>query len=778
MKKYLILANLLFVVGCLYSQIVNNIEYKPVDKFCEPIKVITTYNGGNSKFSTENSGVIFPDGFYHQLHQKNLSAGIGPIGIWITGRDKAGNIYISGVDAASGVTDFFPGPTPDWSEDYHQHCSNWNRFFKVEKEEILLHVNNFRKGGANSCDKIPENIKYWPGNKNPFFKEKYKFELATNELATFVDVDSDGIYNPCAGDYPGIFPSCEIIESFPDEILFWCINDKAGLHRFSKGDAMGIHINCYMFHYKETNPVNDGIYFYFDIVNYSDRDLDDISFGLHLRAGDDCKGDRLIGVDSTNNMVYYYYRNVEPGMDTFDVCVDKKRFPYYYFLCNIPHGLTYKRFAKDAAGNVIMNEAGQPLLLDISLFDSNMEADTVLLSGLSGFQLFNQFEFENIKSKKLEAVYLLMNGYDLKGNELYYKDRRTKYMYSGNPDENGSWNMLSSNVTFNDSISAILTADKFYLQTSQHKRLLYYLGPVHRKEAKIDLSVAYQIYQDAFLKLDLGCVYYDNFLSPGANLTAIYNESKNVLSFKIDPYFNAMNIEEEKFISDIPPQLLSKSGTDYYLFEGYQVYQLKYPFMKIQDKFNAEDVRLVYQCDVQNEFDKLYWYDSEVNTDPLDQVERYWSASMRANGRNKGIVRNFELDLDHLGLNGGRLTPGQSYHYAIVSYYANQWKPFNAFLEAGQKKEYLRSHFQYCSVTIPGSSPLENLAVSCVNGKLTFSDDSHTIDHFKLYEIDGKLLWYGNHKNLSELHLNGPKLYVFSWLTKDDGWKSQKLFCE
>ena len=160
---------------------------------------------------------------------------------------------------------------------------------------------------------------------------------------------------------------------------------------------------------------------------------------------------------------------------------------------------------------MIRNEAGQPLLLDISLFDSNMEADTVLLSGLSGFQLFNQFEFENIKSKKLEAVYLLMNGYDLKGNELYYKDRRTKYMYSGNPDENGSWNMLSSNVTFNDSISAILTADKFYLQTSQHKRLLYYLGPVHRKEAKIDLSVAYQIYQDAFLKLDLGCVYYDNF---------------------------------------------------------------------------------------------------------------------------------------------------------------------------------------------------------------------------------------------------------------------------
>ena len=38
--------------------------------------------------------------------KKNLSAGIGPIGIWITGRDKAGNIYISGVDAASGVTDF------------------------------------------------------------------------------------------------------------------------------------------------------------------------------------------------------------------------------------------------------------------------------------------------------------------------------------------------------------------------------------------------------------------------------------------------------------------------------------------------------------------------------------------------------------------------------------------------------------------------------------------------------------------------------------------------
>ena len=78
-------------------------------------------------------------------------------------------------------------------------------------------------------------------------------------------------------------------------------------------------------------------------------------------------------------------------------------------------------------------------------------------------------------------------------------------------------------------------------------------------------------------------------------LTAIYNESNHRLSFKIDPCTsNAMNIEEEKIhFSDILLNFF-KNQDRLHLFEGYQVYQLKYPFMKIQDKFNAEDVRLVY----------------------------------------------------------------------------------------------------------------------------------------------------------------------------------------
>lgn len=777
MKKHLIFTNFLFVAYFLHGQTENQSDLKPSDKFCEPVKVLTNYNAGSSQFNVENSGIIFPEGFYHQLHQNNLPAGIGPMGIWITGRDRAGNTYCSGVDAATGISDFYPGPTPDWLEDYNQHCSNWNRIFKVEKEEILFHVNNFNNKGTYSCDKIPDNVKYWPGNKNPFFKEKYKFELVNSKLANFVDVDRDGIYNPCAGDYPGVFPSCEIIVNFPDEILFWCINDKAGIHRFSKSNTMEIQINCYLFHYKEANPVNDGVYFYFDIVNYTDRALDDISFGLHLRPGDDCKGDRLIGVDSTNNMVYYYYRHVEPGIDTLDACVDKKRFPYYYALSNMPLDLSYKRFAKDDAGKVIRNELGHPLLLDIGLFDNNKEADTVVLAGISGFQLFNQFEFEKINVKKPTTIYLLMNGYDLKWNELKYKDKRTNFMYSGNPNENESWNMLTSKVTFNDSISGILTTDKFYLQPAQHKGFLFHLSPVHRKESNIDLTEANQILHDAFSKLISGCIYYDNFLYSGSNIKASFNETKNVLSFNIENYVNNTNIEEQKYLSDIPDQLLSKSDKDFYLFEGYQVYQLKYPFMKIQNGFNPGDARLVYQCDVRNEFDKLYWYTSEINTDPIDQVERNWTATLKANGRNEGIIRNFELDIDHLGLNGGKLTAGQTYHYAIVSYYANQWKPFNAFYETGQRKEYLRSHLSYYSVTLPQSSAKEELEISCVNGELLFSKGLHLIEEWKLLELDGKVLNLGDSLNTKNLYLDSPKLYLFSWLEASGQWKSQKIFC-
>lgn len=759
------------------SQIGEVSMFKGSYPLCDPIKLSADYNASNARFTVDNSGIIFPEGFFHHLHGNNLAAGVGPMALWLKAEDRAGNMYSAGIDAVSGKSDFYPGPVPAWNEDFIQHCSNWNQIFRITKEEIQSHISNFRNAEIYNCDKIPENVKYWPAKKNPFWKEKFDFDLPDVSLASFIDVDNDGIYNPCAGDYPGIGNSCELVENFPNELWFWCMNDVAGVHRFSGGDAMKIHINCYLFHYKNAQPVNDGVYFYFDLINLNDTDLLNMALGLQLTPGQDCKGDRYVGVDSLSGMVFYYHKQIETGLDTFDSCTVDDVFPYYYNLSSIPLYISYKNFARDASGKVIRNELGNPLLLDITDKKQIEEADTSLLIGLRSFQLFNTSHFQKSSVKKFELINRLLNGFNLVGEELNYKDKKINFMYSGDPGKLQEWSMLADNIYFNDSLTALAVAERFFLQPSENKSFLFCLNPIHRRQNKIDLSVAYQLQDEAYLQYEKGCIYSDDFLDPGAKLLSFYDEDENKLNFTIDPYVNNINIEDITERVAIPEELEKLNEDKYYSFEGYQVYQIKNPFMKIQDGFNDGEARLVYQCDVKNNFDKLYWYTSIANLDPIDKVERIWSASLKVNGRNKGIERQFNLDVDHLGSNGGKIVYGGTYHYAIISYYANRWKSFDPYLETGQTKEYRRSHVQYHSVTIPAKSREKNVEALCLDGKIQLLGDVSQFGELQIWDLDGKQIWNGKASESLFIKLDSPKLYILTCGTYSLGWQSQKLFC-
>ncbi len=777
MKKFIFLVCVFF---CFRSSKGQNGEismFKGTVPLCDPIKISADYKASSARFSVENSGIIFPDGFFHYLHDKSHLAGVGPMAIWVTAQDRAGNNYSAGIDAVSGRSDFYPGPPPLWNEDYIQHCSNWNQIFKISKEEIKSHVFNFSNAGIHDCDKIPENVKYWPARKNPFWKGKFNFDLPDVSLASFVDVDNDGIYNPCAGDYPGFHNSCEIVENFPDELWYWCINDVAGVHRFSGGDAMQIYMNCYLFHYKNPEPVNDGVYFYIDLINLNDGDLSNMALGLQITPGQDCKRDRYLGVDSLSGMVYYYHRQIETGLDSIDNCGAGDLFPYYYNLSSFPLHGSHKKFVRDASGKVIRNELGNPLLIDITDMKQSEQADTTVFFGLSSFQLFNTSHFQKSSVKRYDLMHRLMNGFNLDGEELNYKDKKINFMYHGDPKKQDAWSMFSDNINFSDSLTALAVADKFFLQPAARKRFLFHLSPIHRRQDNIDLSVAYQLQDEAFMQFEEGCIYIDDFLDPGANLNSYYEQDGNKLKFTIDPYVNNVNIEEFSESASIPEELQKLSEDKYYLFEGYQVYQIKSPKMQIQEGFKEGEARLVYQCDVKNKFDKLYWYSSTVNLDPIDKVERHWTSSLKANGRNKGIERHFSLDIDHLGSNGGKLVEGETYHYAIISYYANRWKPFDPYLESGQTKEYRRSHVQYHSVTIPAKSGEKKCEALCLDGKIHLLGDDAQFNQLQVWDIDGKLIWRGIASEAQFVKLESPKLYILSCGTDSRGRQTQKLFC-
>ena len=69
-------------------------------------------------------------------------------------------------------------------------------FWEITLENMYRQTMLLANGLEYSCsDSIPEDILYWPGIGNPYWNDKYDFELPEGEadrLGAFWDEDGDG----------------------------------------------------------------------------------------------------------------------------------------------------------------------------------------------------------------------------------------------------------------------------------------------------------------------------------------------------------------------------------------------------------------------------------------------------------------------------------------------------------------------------------------------------------------------------------------------------------
>jgi hypothetical protein len=102
-----------------------------------------------------------------------------------------------------GQNDFFLGPHSDVKDTTYYH--RYGRVWKISRAQIENHKNNF----GNSNYQMPEVIANWPGNGDHLKGEAF-------EMAPFVDVNSNGIYEPHLGDYPYIIGDQAVYSIFRD----------------------------------------------------------------------------------------------------------------------------------------------------------------------------------------------------------------------------------------------------------------------------------------------------------------------------------------------------------------------------------------------------------------------------------------------------------------------------------------------------------------------------------------------------------------------------------
>ncbi|MDD3861251.1 MAG: T9SS type A sorting domain-containing protein [Bacteroidales bacterium] len=211
--------------------------------------------------------------------------------LWIGGLDLNQQLKIAAEKYRMDGEDFFPGPlTVDGTAEISPEVvEEWNWIWPISRvavDEFLIRYNNPEYPDYV----IPDQLLDWPGNGGA--------NLAHN-LAPYIDVNDDDIYNPEDGDYPD-FPG--------DMALFFIFNDKADIHTETGGASIGIEVHAlaYAFACSESEAFNNTVFLNYDIINRSTNLLTDVYVGLFTDFDIGGASDDYIGCDVGRGCYYGY----------------------------------------------------------------------------------------------------------------------------------------------------------------------------------------------------------------------------------------------------------------------------------------------------------------------------------------------------------------------------------------------------------------------------------------------------------------------------------------
>jgi hypothetical protein len=182
----------------------------------------------------------------------------GAANLWVGGIDVGGQLKLAGQTYRQSGVDFWSGPLDVTTASTNSATvSQYNRVWKLNKTDIENFITNFANGNVQNGSFIPAaDLLSWPGNGD--VAQNYD-----SQLAPYMDVNSDGIYDPMAGDYP-------LIKG--DQAIYTIFNDAHQLHA-SGGKIIGLEIHLMAYAYgpcsvTASNPfLNYTTFYNYKIIN-------------------------------------------------------------------------------------------------------------------------------------------------------------------------------------------------------------------------------------------------------------------------------------------------------------------------------------------------------------------------------------------------------------------------------------------------------------------------------------------------------------------------------
>ncbi len=219
--------------------------------------------------------------------------------LWMGGYDGSNNLHVAAQTYRQDGNDYWPGPIENVQPVPYDSAASWAKIWKVNRADITGFLAVTNHTGSNT----PAGILSWPAKGNPYAYGSGPLHIS-RDMAPFVDVNNDGIYNALQGDYP---------EIKGDQMLWWVINDNGAAHSQTNSMPLGAEIMVMAYAYNRGSAVDNILFYEYYVTNRSANNYSDFRFGLFSDTDLGYAFDDYIGFDSSHRMAITYNGKVYDG---------------------------------------------------------------------------------------------------------------------------------------------------------------------------------------------------------------------------------------------------------------------------------------------------------------------------------------------------------------------------------------------------------------------------------------------------------------------------------
>lgn len=597
-----------------------------------------------------------------ELEISSLFAG----GVWLGGQQLGGDLFVAASQYGGAGKDYYPGPLFDGNsgpdgETNQEMCENWDQFFTVDGGNIDDFIAEFQASDPNSfdCNAVPIDIKGWPGKGNPHFFDIHGFDLPDNDagLAGFRDINDDGIYNPCDGDYPIIEIRKCPDTTYADNMIFWIYNDNGNTHNESEGLPIRMEVQAQAFGFATSDEINDMTFYRYKMINRAIEPIDSFHFSMWIDPDLGCPDDDYIGCDTAAELMFVYNQDATDGISGCN--------------CNV--------------GGQIPTYCNEVPILGVDYFEGPLDEDGNEI-GMSSFMYFNREGASGTTDPdNVVQYYRYLTGTWADGTPLTIGgDGRsggepTRFAFFSPPDEPGGWSMCEEGIG-NQDRRTLQTSGPFRLDPGANNFLIIgvvwipdYSYPCPNTSRLLEADAVAQNLFDACFELTDG---------PDApNLDIIELDKELIIVLSNEQSSN--NFQENYQERDLrAPEGIQDSV---YRFEGYKVFQLFNRNVSFADLDNPNLSRPVANFDITNGITTIYNWEQAVNPFSDEQTDQIFVPTLQVEGNDDGIRRTISITNDQFASgNDTRLVNHKNYYYVAIAYAYNNYKDFEANPDQGE----------------------------------------------------------------------------------------------